>query len=130
MQHSAFAKMGKMMCLVVLLFLFASVVSFQVNDLCEKEYDLNYEVRGYRCQFVASGVYVVEGGEVDYVRFLSLDLQSYVYVNTNINSIIIESGSINLCKNVLYGRGTVGKVIVNEELCVSIYGHPDNLQGF
>lgn len=112
-----------MMLFLIFVFAVAPAQSFNVNETCAKEYDLDFNVVGYTCIFLESGVYVIDGNPVDYVTFDRLDKQSYIYVDTRVSTIRIDQNVD--CTQILKGRGAVEKIYVHGELCVSIHCHFD-----
>jgi len=110
-------------CLLVFVLLALApicVLGFRIKDVFSTQYDLNFKLTGYKCQFMGTGVYTVDGLPVNFVRFDSFDEQSYIYVDASVTSVIIDNGSPEYCSNILLGRGVVEKIIVGGKVCVSV----------
>lgn len=96
------------------------VLGLRIKDVCAAQFDLNFKLIGYKCQFMGTGVYTVDGPSMDFVRFNFSNEHSYIYVDASVTSVIIDRGSPEYCNNILLGRGVVEKIIVGGKVCVSV----------
>jgi len=108
-------------CLIIAIVL-SVCSSFQIEKVCMKVYDLEYQLTGYNCLFKGSGIYTYTASNlVNKITFDRIDSYSYVAIeNKGVAKIDIKRGSLSLCRNVLSSKNDI-EIVVAGQKCVSIF---------
>lgn len=92
---------------------------YEIEKSCERLQNLNFEVIGYKCSFKGHGIYTYNAlTQINYIEFDRLIEDSYVFVlNNNVQRIIIQQGTMNICNNILPPKTNV---IINGMTCPTV----------
>ncbi|CAC5368668.1 unnamed protein product [Mytilus coruscus] len=111
------------LCLLIIYFQSACAVRYDITEVCEKEFDLNFKFIGYVCSFRGEGTYIFkdlghsESGDAT-ISFDMINIQTFVLIQTPIRKLEIRRGVMELCSNIFTtNRGIL--ITINGQECAT-----------